>query len=402
MADAPSVGAVAYVLVMPGRLFRPPRSVGAVAAERIGRVLAVEADSFRQRFPMDDLKLHRPFLSSEPPTDIVFPPLKVVEVEGALIRGETGLVTLGGRVLFPEGHNIPLGLNLAKARRNSSRWLAKRTRIDGPTLSLGFPVRSSNYFHFLVDISSQLATCRRLGVDPPSLIANYELTDWQRDVLAAYGADDLVIEVPHAANIRVGKLWIVSPLECRLSLEDRVAFHRPDVLQEHATHLRESYGTGYRPRRRLFIPRKNWGRGLSNESEITRLAVSEGFELVDPGALTFAEQVRVFEEAEAVVAVHGAALTNILFAPPGCRVVDIRPTGEWVTSVFAILARNTGHEYCEVLGSGFTSGEFRVEIDSVKPYLRARGADAIQTDSLMIDSSRKFLLGVGRLVTPVS
>jgi capsular polysaccharide biosynthesis protein len=80
------------------------------------------------------------------------------------------------------------------------------------------------------------------------------------------------------------------------------------------------------PRRRLLISRnRQKSRHLLNEDRVLDALRPLGFELVDPGTLDHADQVRLFNEAEAVVAVEGAALTNIVFCQPGTRVLEIRP-----------------------------------------------------------------------------
>ena len=45
-----------------------------------------------------------------------------------------------------------------------------------------------------------------------------------------------------------------------------------------------------------------------------------GFVVVDPGRLSFAEQIRLFAGAERIVGNCGAGLTNLVFAPRGVRV----------------------------------------------------------------------------------
>lgn len=48
-----------------------------------------------------------------------------------------------------------------------------------------------------------------------------------------------------------------------------------------------------------------------------------GFVVLDPGTLSVQEQIDVFHHAEVVVSPHGAALTNITFAQPGVRVLEM-------------------------------------------------------------------------------
>ena len=64
---------------------------------------------------------------------------------------------------------------------------------------------------------------------------------------------------------------------------------------------------------------------------------------LEPGAFSFREQIDIFRGASAVVAPHGAALTNILFAPNECRVLEL-------------FASRGGSNAYEVLATALRSG----------------------------------------------
>ncbi|OGA00005.1 MAG: hypothetical protein A2Z64_12260 [Betaproteobacteria bacterium RIFCSPLOWO2_02_67_12] len=77
------------------------------------------------------------------------------------------------------------------------------------------------------------------------------------------------------------------------------------------------------PRRRLLLRRRSNMRSVVNFEELEAALQSEGFEVVEPEALPFLEQVSLFRTAAVVVAQTGAGLGNLLFAPHGCRVVTL-------------------------------------------------------------------------------
>ena len=62
---------------------------------------------------------------------------------------------------------------------------------------------------------------------------------------------------------------------------------------------------------------KKHTRRVENEAELLAALEPLGFEAIDPGALSPAEQVRAFAEAECIVGPHGAGLTNLAFASAG-------------------------------------------------------------------------------------
>jgi capsular polysaccharide biosynthesis protein len=68
---------------------------------------------------------------------------------------------------------------------------------------------------------------------------------------------------------------------------------------------------------KLYVTRDSGdGRNLRNEPELRQALIERGFSVVDPGSLSWLDQVRLFRRATHVVGVHGAAFTNILFRAP--------------------------------------------------------------------------------------
>ena len=107
-------------------------------------------------------------------------------------------------------------------------------------------------------------------------------------------------------------------------------------------------------------------RRLQNEDALVTFLAGRGFERLRMDGLTVSEQARVFASAEAVVGVHGAALTNLLFATPGARVVEIFPPGVVEVSYFA-AATHAGLEYFYVVGEPGVNrnDDFAVDIEKM-------------------------------------
>ena len=74
--------------------------------------------------------------------------------------------------------------------------------------------------------------------------------------------------------------------------------------------------------KRIFLSRENFpGRRRINEKEVLELLKLFGFEVVYTENLTFAEQMAVFQSAEIIIGVTGAALSNIVFCKPGTTII---------------------------------------------------------------------------------
>lgn len=96
---------------------------------------------------------------------------------------------------------------------------------------------------------------------------------------------------------------------------------RPELLQS----VRNTFCTTQEiPHRRLYISRaKAKRRLLINESEIWPLLEKLGFEKIFMEDLSFRDQITAMQQAEIVVAPHGAAITNVIFCSPGTHVIEI-------------------------------------------------------------------------------
>ncbi len=89
---------------------------------------------------------------------------------------------------------------------------------------------------------------------------------------------------------------------------------------------------------------------MANEEQVWALLRSRGFEMVDPGSLSFDEQIATFAEAETIVAPHGGALTNMVFAT-GATVIELFEPG-YVNPCFYAMAERSGHRYWYLIGEG--------------------------------------------------
>jgi hypothetical protein len=117
---------------------------------------------------------------------------------------------------------------------------------------------------------------------------------------------------------------------------------RPDLLRP----VREALtADGPTPYRRVYISRERAARRrLLNEGDVWELLERAGFEKVFMEDLDFERQVHLMQEATAVVAPHGAGLTNIMFCPEETAVVEIADLG-FPNPNFYALASAMGHRY---------------------------------------------------------
>jgi capsular polysaccharide biosynthesis protein len=130
-------------------------------------------------------------------------------------------------------------------------------------------------------------------------------------------------------------------------------------------------------RKRLYITRpSSTRRRVANDAAVARLLAGYGFQVCDPGRLSFAQQIEVFAQAEIVVGPHGAGLANAIFMPPGGALIELTHAGR-VVWTFHEVAAAAGLAYGCVIGEMEPGADnpffadFSVDCDAVDAALRA-------------------------------
>ena len=110
-------------------------------------------------------------------------------------------------------------------------------------------------------------------------------------------------------------------------------------------------------RLRLYVSRgdNTNQRVLLNESKLLKQLSCRGFKSLELSELSFDEQVDLFSRAEAVIGVHGAGLSNLVFAPAGCLVTEIAGQS-YCPNMFEEIATHRCHNYSRLLGEQVDNG----------------------------------------------
>jgi hypothetical protein len=180
-----------------------------------------------------------------------------------------------------------------------------------------------NVCHFILDHFTRIALYdQATGGAPKILLA--EPHEIYRRILAQAGLADRVVEAgAKRFSFRARRLLVASTLIREFS---------------HPAHGGSSWaldfiGARLHPpappaqTRRLFISRADAAsRQIRNWVEIEPVLARHGFESFTVSAHSLPAQIEAFAAASAVVGVHGAGLTNIVFGRPGLRVLEILPS----------------------------------------------------------------------------
>ncbi|MFJ5161284.1 glycosyltransferase family 61 protein [Pantoea sp. NPDC088449] len=114
---------------------------------------------------------------------------------------------------------------------------------------------------------------------------------------------------------------------------------------------------------KIYISRRKSSRGPSNELEIEKKLESQGFRVIYPEDISFAEQVEIFSNANIVISPHGAGLSHIAFTPPKCSLIEIFRSGS-IQPDYYLRSRHRRIHYHPLIQHGE-----KLDINSIKEVL---------------------------------
>ena len=348
-----------------------------VGLERLPELVANEYEVF----PQQELEFRHPQAT---PVPVYFHQdvRRIVVLQDVLVWPETSLVLTGQGELIEES-----AFSSYRARRlfdEGKRLSRKPRRIPGPCAVIEQGTMD-NHYHWLIDILPRLYALHHPEMEAlgeVTLLLTERMDEGRRQII-----DRLV-----PANVRIESVLSETTVQA-----DRY-IHLPYLSGEWAGYLPEEYLSFFRERvagsefgskrgsltskRRLLVSRADAQvRRLVDESDVSALLSKLGFEVYVPGRHTFEEQAEAFRNAELIVGMHGAGLTNMLFASDA-KVVEILPSNYPGLNHFRLLAAALGHEYVNLAcGKIFRPDELQV------PW-RLRYGESIHNADVRVDPPR--------------
>ncbi|MBC7473466.1 MAG: glycosyltransferase family 61 protein [Candidatus Sericytochromatia bacterium] len=121
------------------------------------------------------------------------------------------------------------------------------------------------------------------------------------------------------------------------------------------------------PHKKYYISRNDASlRRINNENQLTDFLKSSGYEILNLSGVSFIEQVKIFSQAKSIIAPHGAGLTNMIFAPDGCRITELAPN-DYVNHCFWLLANVMNFEYTFLSGQKISENrDFNIDLEQLK------------------------------------
>ncbi|WP_100628448.1 glycosyltransferase family 61 protein [Algoriphagus formosus] len=219
---------------------------------------------------------------------------------------------------------------------------------------------SANYFHWMTDCLPRIWQGLEKGVtDQVILHEAYQKLPFVSQSLKLLGIK--AIFYSSFENLKVKKLVLTS----RTAVFPH--FH-PEYTLETRNRLSKISKAPYR---KIYISRSLAPkRRVLNEKEVELCLNKKGFEIYHSEKLSVKKQIELMGETAIFISLHGAALTNMLFLPMGCKVVELRNHEDDQNQCYFNLANVLGHEYYYTLNEGTEKdtilANFKVDIEALE------------------------------------
>jgi hypothetical protein len=305
----------------------------------------------------------------------------VCELPDVELVGPDAIPVIRGGYVFENSLESVQRLTTSGLKSVAHGTLPRRSGGSGPRRRLDAAVSlvgpwNGNYTHWFQDYLARLEGLERYeretGVEPAVLIPT-DASGWMCDALRAlgYGPDRwiewdggrlrvdrfIVSAVRREARERAaGRRLLYSPTEFRW-LRDRVVENiDPEQTRPHSP--------------RIYISRADATvRRVTNEDEVMDLLSARGFERYVLGELSYAEQVTLFSDAEAIVSPHGSGLLNQIYADDA-TVIELFGPKHSITdpAIEYYIADLWGHDYGCVQGD-VVGCDTRADLDGLEILL---------------------------------
>jgi hypothetical protein len=197
-------------------------------------------------------------------------------------------------------------------------------RLHGPH-AVFYGGNLSNYYHWLIDAMVPLSLLAPLLPPATTLLLPGTLAELRAhrngrfdhiEMLEAFGFGDLPRVEVDARVCLVEDVWW--PDRCFI---EQVSGADLDTARRRALDRLPPAGAATR----LVYIRRTTTRRVANGPAVEAFMRQIGFEIHAMEDLTVAGQIDLFRHAAFVIGVHGAALANLVFCPPGTKVIELAP-----------------------------------------------------------------------------
>jgi hypothetical protein len=267
----------------------------------------------------------------------------VLEIPRGVVSGKRGQIGLDSTELLLEASPRAPGDTPALLADSAAALAIGLEELDGVTMSLW--AGQNNYAHCLLQSVPRLHLLQHgFGLEADRYLL--------RDKAPRPAVDALTILGIPVDRVQIVPFHDAPAYRCAMLRAATAPFVNEFGIPWVATFLNELFLPDPPPThaRRLYIRRGTANRAVLNEDDVLALLEPAGFEAVTMDGRSVTDQATMFASSEVVVASHGAALANLVFARPGTAVVELMGTNT-ASKLYALLAWRRALRYHLIMGT---------------------------------------------------
>lgn len=204
----------------------------------------------------------------------------------------------------------------------------KVKKTDEVIVALG-QCHPTNYYHWVSDVLAKLELLEKANIHWDKIYIPYRGHPYQKECLEKLNLDpSKLIYSNNHTHIQAKKLIV--PVVCYYKKNEDQIIDVSHNFERISKYFKKKFCLNDETpsTKRIYIARNpSLARGnfrkILNEDEFWPLLQAHGFEKHYLEDYTVQQQAELFSQAEAVVAYHGAGLTNLIFSKPGTKVFEI-------------------------------------------------------------------------------
>ena len=240
--------------------------------------------------------------------------------------------------------------------------------VDFPAVHVALPFKH-NYFNWMFKAIGGLLIAREFFPRDARVVVRLALERFEAETLAAVGVDpDSVFVLPPDSVVEFPELYLL-PLTA-----SRDGVPAPTVVNA-LRMLAQDRVDSARPRRVYITREQSSRRRIVNGEEVRVTLAKHGFTEVSTEDLSVQEQIGLFANAEAVIGVHGAGLTNAVFCAPGTVLVELQPDLRKLKPTYWNMAAVSGLRYIQIVCKSLTgriNSDIEVDCSHLDSLLQRR------------------------------
>jgi hypothetical protein len=211
--------------------------------------------------------------------------------------------------------------------------------------------KAGGFFHFYLEVIPKLINYKYHDINLHFVIENMS---FYNEILDFYKIDYFDNDVNTFKNMSIIKMNKFYP-----SIEEIIKLNK----------LNKEFKLDELNTKKIYITRQNErARRISNEKELIIFLKTLNFEIIDPGTLSFNDQIRFFRSADIIISPHGAALSNIVWCNQNTKIIELNGDKD-VRWHFAKVAHALKNNHIIITGKTINSIYFETPINAIAKVL---------------------------------